>query len=99
MISLVLLLQADSDIPSAYNRYEDIQPGRSELFMRQVDMAFGLLRNNPQIGKRYTKSYRRCLIRASPYGIFYEAQPTRIIVGAVIDLRSDPETIRRKLGL
>jgi hypothetical protein len=37
------------------------------------------------------------LIRDFPYGIFYEAQPTRVIVGAIMDLRQDPRTLRRKL--
>jgi hypothetical protein len=37
------------------------------------------------------------LIRDFPYGIFYEAQPARIVVGAIMDLRQDPEAIRRKV--
>ena len=27
----------------------------------------------------------------------YEVQPKRIVVGAIMDLRQDPETIRQKL--
>lgn len=37
------------------------------------------------------------LIRDFPYGIFYVVQPTRIVVSAVMDLRQNPETIRRKV--
>src|ERR1035438_9592278 len=34
MIELVLLLQADLDIQAAFERYEDYQQGRGEVFMR-----------------------------------------------------------------
>jgi hypothetical protein len=37
------------------------------------------------------------LVRDFPYGIFYSVQPSRLIVVAVLDLRQDPETIRRKV--
>ena len=97
MIDLILLLQADLDIQAAFDRYEDYQPGRGEVFMRQLDAAFTLLRRQPEMAPVYAGSYRRMLIRDFPYGVFYEAQPTRLIVAAVMDLRQDPRTIRRKL--
>ena len=49
MIGLILLLEADQDIQSAFNRYEEIQPGRGELFMRHLDAALTLLRQQPEI--------------------------------------------------
>lgn len=99
MISLILLLQADSDIQSAYNRYEEYQSGRGELFLRQVDLALGLLKRQPYAGRIYGGQHRRILVHGFPFGIFYQASPTRIIVVAVVDLRHDPELIRKKLGL
>ncbi len=97
MTDLILLLQADQDIQSAFNRYEEFQEGRGEVFMRQLDAALTLLRQHPDIAPVYGGRYRRMLIRDFPYGIFYEVQPRRIVVGAIMDLRQDPETIRRKL--
>ncbi len=97
MTELILLLQADFDIQSAFNRYEDVQPGRGEVFMRQLDGALTLLRSHPEIAPVYAGPYRRLLIRDFPYGIFYQAQPARIVVAAIMDLRQDPEAIRRKL--
>jgi hypothetical protein len=35
MIDLIFLLQADLDIQTAFNRFEDVQAGRGEVFMRQ----------------------------------------------------------------
>ena len=97
MTELILLLQADHDIQTAFNRYEGFQEGRGEVFMRHLDAALTLLRQHPEIAPVYGGRYRRMLIRDFPYGIFYEVQPERIIVGAILDLRQDPKTIRQKL--
>jgi plasmid stabilization system protein ParE len=97
MTELILLLQADQDIQTAFNRYEEFQEGRGEVFMRHLDAALSLLRQHPEIAAVYEGRYRRMLIRDFPYGVFYEVQPKRIVVGAVMDLRQDPEAIRRKL--
>ena len=97
MIELIFLLQADLDIQTAYNRFEEIQDGRGEVFMRQLDTALTLLRTHPEIAPVYAGPYRRMLLRDFPHGIFYQAQPGRIVVVAIMDLRQDPKSIRRKL--
>jgi len=98
MIDLVLLLQADRDIQSAFERYENYQAGRGEIFVRQLDVALTLLRHHPEIAPVYSGPYRRMLIRDFPYGIFYQPQATRLIVAAIMDLRQDPQAIRKKLS-
>jgi hypothetical protein len=55
MIELALLLHADLDIQAAFERYEDYQQGRGEGFMRQLDAAFGLLRQHPEIAPMYAR--------------------------------------------
>jgi toxin ParE1/3/4 len=98
MIELILLLQADRDIQSAFERYENYQSGRGEVFLHQLDIALTLLRQHPEIAPVYSGPYRRMLIRDFPYGIFYQRQPTRLIIAAVMDLRQDPKTIQKKLS-
>ena len=49
MIDLILLLQADVDIQAAFDRYENYQSGRGEVFMRQLDVALTLLRRHPEL--------------------------------------------------
>lgn len=78
LTDLILLLQADLDIQTAFERYEDYQSGRGEVFMRQLDAALTLLRQHPEMAPVYAGSYRRMLIRDFPYEIFYEAQPKRL---------------------
>jgi plasmid stabilization system protein ParE len=97
MTELILLRQADTDIQTAFDRYEEFQAGRGEVFMRQLDAALGLLRQHPELAPVYAGPYRRMLLRDFPYGIFYQAQATRIVVAAVVNLRQDPEGIRRRL--
>jgi plasmid stabilization system protein ParE len=98
MIELILLLQAELDIQALFSRCEEYQAGRGEIFMRQVDAAFTLLREHPEIAPVYAGQYRRMLLRNFPFGIFYQAQPRRIIVAAILDLRQDPKSIQRRLG-
>src|SRR6185312_7114455 len=98
MTGLILLLQADLDIQAAFNRYEDYQTGRGEVFMRQLDATLTLLREHPDIAPIYAGTYRRMLIRDFPYGIFYQVQPSRIVITAIIDLRQDPQSIWKKVS-
>lgn len=97
MKELILLLKADVDIQSAFERYEEYQEGRGEIFLRQLNGALTLLRQHPEIGFVYQSPYRRLLLHDFPYGIFYTVEPARLIVVAVMDLRQNPETIRRRL--
>ncbi len=97
MNELILLLKAEVDVQSAYARYEDYQSGRGEVFVSRLDAAFTLIRLYPEIAGQVAKGYRRMLIRDFPYGIFYKLQGQRIIVTAVLDLRQDPEVLRKRL--
>ena len=98
MNELVFLFSAEADIQSAFELYEDRQGGRGEIFLRQLDGALGQLRTFPESGPRYAKEYRRPRVLGSPYGIFYRVIGRRIIFAHLLDLRQDPEVIRRKLG-
>lgn len=97
MMDLILLLQADLDIQAAFARYEEFQSGRGEVFLHQLDAALSLVRRFPEIGPAYGGAYRRFLIRDFPFGIFYEAQAARIVVVSIMDLRQNPQEIRRRL--
>lgn len=97
MSELVFLLSADADIQTGYDFYEAYQSGRGELFMRHLDLGFGRLRAFPEIAPLFYGSYRRLLVHGFPFGIFYAIEGQRIIVAGVMNLRQDPEMIRRRL--
>lgn len=98
MSELVFLFSADADIQTAYEFYEEYQSGRGEIFLRHLDAAFGRLRVSPEIAPFFHRAYRRLLVGNFPYGIFYTIEGRRVIVNGVLDLRQDPESIRRRLG-
>ena len=97
MSELVFLFSADADIQTAYEFYEAYQEGRGEVFMRHLDVAFGQLNTFPEIAPVFHEPYRRLLVHGFPYGIFYAIEGRRIIVSSVMDLRQDPDIIRRRL--
>lgn len=97
MKELIFLLSADIDIQQAYGRYEDVQEGRGDCFLAELDGCFGLLKNNPKLGRRFDGPFRRLLLRDFPFGIFYEEETARIVVLGVMDLRQDPAHIQRRL--
>ena len=96
-MDLIFLLGAEVEIQAAYGRFEELQEGRGEIFMRCLDAALMLLRSHPRIGPAYAGPYRRLLVRRFPYGVFYEVQAGRIVVAAVMDLRQSPQAIHHRL--
>jgi toxin ParE1/3/4 len=94
---IVFLLSADADIQTAYEFYEAFQLGRGEIFMRHLDVAFTRLHTFPEIAPLFHGAYRRLLVHGFPYGIFYTIEGLRIIVAGVMDLRQDPNAVRRRL--
>lgn len=96
MMELVILLQAEIDMQSAFNRYDEYQSDRGLQFLQKLDAALTMVRNHPNIGPVYDAPLRRMLVRDFPYGIFYEVQAGRIVVVAVLNLRQHPDAIRRR---
>ena len=97
MSELVFLFSADADIQTAYEFYEAYQEGRGEVFMRHLDAALERLHIFPEIAPPIHEGHRRLLVHGFPYGVFYTLEGRRIIIAGVIDLRQDPEVIRRRL--
>lgn len=90
---------AEHHFQQAYDRLENLEEGRGELLYHAVDEALSLLRRFPEMATRFGGLYRRWLIRKSKYGLFYRVHGKRLVVMALLDLRGDPRSIRRELGL
>ncbi len=65
--------------------------------MRHLDISFGTLRAFPEIAPLFHGTYRRLLVHGFPYGIFYTIEGRRIIIAGVMNLRQDPNSIRKNL--
>lgn len=83
---IILLQAAQADTLQHFTRF-------GETFSHQLDRALELLASNPELGTRFRANYRRFLIRHTPLGVFYTVSGSRILVGAIVDLRQDPGRI------
>ena len=97
-MDLIILPAADRDLQDAYDRVAHRGPGSGRAFLDALELHLEQLRRFPLMGPVYGGPYRRLLIRRFRLGIFYAVEPGRLVVHAVLDLRQDPETIRRRLG-
>ena len=80
-------------------RYEEILPGLGDRFEAEVRAALLRTVELPESAPVYAGEFRRLLVRKFDHGIFYRIHGSRIVVTAVLDLRQDPSTIRRRLNL
>jgi len=92
-----VLLAAESDIQTAYNRFEDFKEGFGPKFIQDPKLAYEYLSNHSRIGRLYKSNRRRFLLSRYPFGIFYAVEGSRIVISAILDLRQDPEAIRKRL--
>jgi len=93
-----LLRGAEADLLEAYVRLEDQRTGRGERFYRTLDFALERLRQHPEMAPVYRAAYRRLVLRPFGFGVFYTIAGDRLMVGAILDLRQDPEVIARRLS-
>jgi plasmid stabilization system protein ParE len=81
------------------DEYEEILPGLGDRFEAEVRAALLRTVELPESAPVYAGEFRRLLVRKFDHGIFYRIHGARIVVTAVLDLRQDPTTIRRRLNL
>jgi plasmid stabilization system protein ParE len=86
---------AQADILAAARFYETEREGLGLEFLDEFDRTCALIQENPMAFTLVGDPVRRVLLRRFPYGVFYEPGDDCDTVLAVVDLRRDPETIRR----
>ena len=86
-----------SGLTGNYVRFEELGEGLGDRFYRTIDYVLERIRQFPQIAPVYEGPYRRLVVRAFGYGIFYTVEGERVMVGAILDLRQDPDSIRSRL--
>jgi len=98
-VEVIILAGAESDLFEAWKYYEELAPGLGERFDHAVKEGLGRLVIFPGSAPRYTGEFRRLLLRRFAHGIFYRQQGARLIVVAALDMRQDPESILKRLGI
>ena len=93
----VILRGAEADLQSAFDHYEDKVEGLGREFILTIDGSLTTVSQFPEMARLYHKTIRRLVVNRFPYGIFYAVEGQRIVVHAVLDLRQDPQNIRKRL--
>jgi plasmid stabilization system protein ParE len=86
-MELIVLLAAELDIQTAYNRFEDFKEGFGLKFIQDLELAYEYLSNHPRVGRLYKSNRRRFLLSRYPFGIFYAVEGSRIVISAILDRR------------
>jgi len=93
-MEVVLLWRAEADSQKIYNKLEDFQEGRGEVFLASVDRALIQLGIFPKSAPVIRHPFRRILLRGFPYGLVYSIEAGRIMVHVIAPLRGDPERLK-----
>ena len=70
-MEIVVLLAAELDVQTAFNRFEEYREGLGVTFLQELDVAYEYLQRHPRIGRLYAEDRRRFLVPNFPFGIFY----------------------------
>ena len=96
MKTVVVLAEAAEDIEAARSFYDQLAPGVGDHFvdslLRDVVSLGGLSGIHP-----VHFEFHRMLASRFPFGIYYREHGNQTQVIAILDLRSDPNWIRREL--
>src|SRR3954463_16313596 len=96
-LPIVLLSGADGDLQDIFNRFEEYQEGFGDEFIVAVDAYLTRIGQFPEIAPVYLERIRRQVLQKYPFGIFYQPEPSRVLVFAVLDLRQDERNIVKRL--
>jgi plasmid stabilization system protein ParE len=81
---LIVRPEAESDIVSAAEWYDEQRPGLSLEFRSALDQTLLAIKENPELYARVYHDLRRALLHRFPYGVFYVQRAEGVIVAAVL---------------
>lgn len=96
-MKIVIQSSALADLASGFEFYEGNEPGLGIYFLDSLYSDIDSLQLYAGIHVVHFGKYYRLLSKRFPYGIYYHIHEDRVIVRAVLDLRQDPERIKRRL--
>lgn len=95
--NLIIGPEAEEDLTSAFQWYEDKRLGLGYDFLLQVEASLKFIGRNPAIYAIRYKETRTQLIKRFPYKIIYLLEDERIIVLAVLHGRRNPRLIKGRI--
>jgi hypothetical protein len=86
------------DLNEGFLFYEAQEAGLGDYFTSCLRADIEGLRVSAGIHRILHQDYHRLLSKVFPYGIFYTVEVDTTTVWAVVDLRRDPQWIRKRLN-
>jgi plasmid stabilization system protein ParE len=93
-LHLIVRTDAEDDMMSAYEWYEEQREGLGLQFMEEVSIVIDAAQSAPRRFPVTFRNLRRALVHRFPYGVFFVANSDAIVVTAVMHLARDPRRLR-----
>jgi plasmid stabilization system protein ParE len=91
-VKLILAPEALQDLDEIMEWYEAARNGLSVEFLNAVGACLALIARNPKLFASVDENTRRALVRRFPYAIYFELEPERVLVYAVLHTSRNPQT-------
>lgn len=93
---LIVRPDAETDIASGHEWYEQQREGLGAEFLGEVSSAIEAIQVRPHSFPIIYGKLRRSLVHRFPYGIFFIAESNAIVVVATLHLARDPRWARAR---
>ncbi len=87
---LVFRKRVGKDLAGGYKWYEEQRAGLGEEFLTAVDASFDAIEEHPEMFAQVRGKVRRAIVSRFPYAVFYQVEPKRVVVLAVLHTARDP---------
>lgn len=94
---LILSREAEEDVRSAYEWYENQRENLGRAFVIEVERALEAVQERPEAYMQCYKSVRRALCKRFPYAIYFVRKNSDIVVLAVLHQRRKPTSRRNRI--
>jgi plasmid stabilization system protein ParE len=89
--------EAQSELQSAVDYYEECREGLGDEFALEVNSAIQRILAFPQAWTRLSGQIRRCIVNRFPYGVIYQNFNGEILILALMPLRRKPGYWKKRL--
>ena len=94
---LVVRRDAESDIDSGYDWYEQQRDGLGPEFVEEISSTIAAIQSEPLRFPTIYGKLRRALVHRFPYGVFFVARSEAVVVVAVIHLARHPRRVHKRV--
>lgn len=93
---LILGKEAEQDIASAYQWYEEQRPDLGKVFVAEIENQVQKLQKHPELYLLVVGNVRRALCKKFPYSIYFVHNESDIVVIGVLHQRRNPAVLQMR---